>query len=65
MPVIEYFAYTGPNRRSDMPVVEITLNFRPGNVPGFPQHESEIRDLLISGGILTPNEAVPGAGLAC
>ncbi|MGB5489180.1 MAG: hypothetical protein WBN06_17445, partial [Lysobacterales bacterium] len=63
MPVIEYFAYTGPNRRSDMPVVEITLNFRPGNVPGFPQHESEIRDLLISGGILTPNEAFPEQAL--
>ena len=59
MPVIEYFAYTGPNRRSDKPVVEVTLNFRPGDVTGFPQHVSEIRDLLISGGILSADEVFP------
>ena len=63
MPAIEYFAYTGPNRRSDMTVVEITLNFGPADVSGFPRHVSEIRDLLVSGGILTANEVFPEQAL--
>ena len=59
MPAIEYFPYKGPNRRSDLPVVEILLNFGPADAKGFPGSESEIRDLLISGGILSPHEIFP------
>jgi UDP-N-acetylmuramyl tripeptide synthase len=57
MPVIEYFPYKGPNRRSDLTVVEILLKFGPGDARGFPQRVSDIGDLLIEGGILTPDEA--------
>ena len=59
MPVIEYFPYKGPNRRYDLPVVEILLKFGPGDDNAFPRSESEIRDLLISGGILTSDEVFP------
>ena len=59
MPVIEYFPYKGPNRRSDVPVVEVLLNFEPGNDSGFPRQVSDIRDLLIKGGILTLEEVFP------
>lgn len=59
MPAIEYFPYKGPNRRSDKPVVEILLKFTPADANGFPRHVSEIRDLLISAGILAPMEVFP------
>ncbi len=59
MPVIEYFPYKGPNRRYDLPVVEILLKFGPADDNAFPRSESEIRDLLFSGGILTPDEVFP------
>ena len=63
MPKIDYFPYLGPNRRSDKTVVEITLNFTPDDQHGFPQHSSEIRDLLISGGVLDADEAFPEQAL--
>jgi UDP-N-acetylmuramyl tripeptide synthase len=63
MPAIQYFPYTGPNRRSDLPVVEILLKFGPVDLKGFPHNESEIRDLLISGGILGADEVFPGQPL--
>lgn len=59
MPVIEYFPYKGPNRRSDLPVVEILLKFGPADARGFPRDESEVRDLLVKGGILDPDEVYP------
>jgi UDP-N-acetylmuramyl tripeptide synthase len=59
MPVIEYFPYKGPNRRYDLPVVEILLKFGPADDNAFPRSESEIRDLLISGGILNSDEVFP------
>lgn len=59
MPAIEWFAYTGPNRRTDTTVVEITLNFKPADRHGFPQRSGEIRDLLIRGGVITPEECFP------
>jgi len=63
MPVIEYFPYSGPNRRSDITVVEIMLKFAPDEQQGFPQHASEIKQLLIDGGILTAEEAFPEQAL--
>ena len=59
MPAIEYFPYGGPNRRSDRPVVEILLKFKPGEVDGMPRQVADINDLLISAGILTPGEVFP------
>ncbi|NOR20174.1 MAG: hypothetical protein GQ538_08830 [Xanthomonadales bacterium] len=70
MPVIEYFPYFGPNRRSDKPVVEITLNTVPGDNQCSPQNLSRIKALLESGGVLKPGEqfpeqALPAESLAC
>jgi hypothetical protein len=63
MPVIEYFPYLGPNRRSDKTVVEIILDFGPDEEHDFPQHASEIRDLLVAGGILAAEENFPAQDL--
>lgn len=59
MPVIEYFPFKGPNRRSDLPVVEILLKFGPADTHGSPQRVSEVRGLLIEAGILMPDEVFP------
>jgi len=69
MPGIAWFAYCFPNRRVDRPVVEITVKFGPGDQRSFPQHISEIKDVLISGGILTakdnfPDQALPDERMA-
>ena len=59
MPIIEYFAYRGPNRRTDTPVVEILLKFGPADDTGFPRRVSDIRELLIRGGIIAADEVFP------
>lgn len=59
MPAIEFFPYNGPNRRSDLPVVEVLLKFRPADTSAFPRQISDIRNLLIEGGILTREEVFP------
>jgi UDP-N-acetylmuramyl tripeptide synthase len=59
VPDIDYYPYLGPNRRSDKTVVEITLDFESSEHAGFPRHSSEIRDLLVGGGVLTSDEAFP------
>jgi UDP-N-acetylmuramyl tripeptide synthase len=59
MPNIEYFPYMGPNRRSDKPVVEVTLEFSPDEQFEFPGKSSEIRQILIDAGILTPEDIFP------
>ena len=63
MPFIEYFPYRGPNRRLDTQVVEILLKFGPSDDGGFPRRVAEVRDLLISGGILAPDELFPQQAL--
>jgi UDP-N-acetylmuramyl tripeptide synthase len=59
MPDIHWFATCFPSRRSDKPVVEISLKFGPHDQEPFPQQLSKIKELLISGGILTPDEKFP------
>ena len=59
MPEIVYFPYLGPNRRSDKTVVEITLDFAPDDQNSFPQHSTEIRELLVGGGVLDAGEKFP------
>lgn len=59
MPVTQWFAYCGPNRRSDKTVVEVTLKYRPADRHGFPQQSSDIRDLLVREGILGQDETFP------
>lgn len=63
MPEIDYFPYLGPNRRSDKTVVEITLDFACDEQISFPQHSSEIRDLLLAGGVISANDEFPGQSL--
>jgi len=59
MPAIEWFAYCFPNRRTDKTVVEITLKFTPVDQHGFPQRATEIKDILVSSGVLTEDEVFP------
>ncbi len=59
MPAIEWFAYCFPNRRTDKTVVEITLKFTPADQHGFPQRATEIKDILVSSGVLTEDEVFP------
>ena len=63
MPEIDWFATCFPGRRSNKPVVEITLKFGPQEQEPFPQHLSKIKGLLISGRILTPDENFPDQAL--
>ena len=63
MPDIMYFPYFGPNRRSDKPVVEIRIDFDADDEHGFPQRLSDIRQLLLKGGILTAQERFPEQAL--
>jgi UDP-N-acetylmuramyl tripeptide synthase len=63
MPVVEWFAYCFPNRRTDKPVVEITLKFKPADQHVFPKHSSEIKDILVSNGILKTDECFPEQAL--
>ena len=63
MPAIEWFAYCFPNRRSDRPVVEVMLDFKPADRFGAPQNISEIKNVLISGGVLTADEIFPEEAL--
>ncbi len=70
MPVVQYFPYFGPNRRSDKPVIEIMLSAAPDDGQSSPQHVSGIKTLLQTGGVLTPGEcfpeqALPAEPLAC
>ena len=63
MPSIEFFATCFPSRLSDLPVVEITMQFGPDDQHDFPQQVAEIKELLISGGILAAGENFPDQGL--
>ena len=63
MPDIEYFAYCFSNRRTDKTVVEITLNFKPADQHGFPKHSSEIKNILVSNGILKAEDVFPERAL--
>lgn len=63
MPAIDFFAYKAANRRSDMPVVEVLLTFDSEDVDRFPRKTSQIRDLLISSGILAAGEVFPQVDL--
>lgn len=59
MPDISWFAYAWPNRRSQKTVVEITLDFKPADRQRFPQRTNQVRELLVSAAILTPDEPFP------
>ena len=53
MPQSLFFAYFGPNRRSDYRVVEIRLDFDPDELPELAQQVADARQLLIDAGIST------------
>ena len=59
MPIVEWFAYSFPNRRNDRPVVEITLRFLPADKVRYAMDVSRIQQCLENGGILKPNEVFP------
>lgn len=49
----------GPNRRTDITVVEITINFSPEGEHGFPQQSADIKDLLVKAGVLAQEDKFP------
>jgi UDP-N-acetylmuramyl tripeptide synthase len=59
MPVVKYFPYFGPNRRSDRPVVEITLNTAADDGQNPPSSVSGLKSILQSGGVLTAGDRFP------
>jgi len=63
MPAISWFAYCFPNRRTDKTVVEITLDFKPADRHGFPRRASDVKNILVSSGILTADEVFPQQAL--
>lgn len=65
MPQISYFAYLGPNRRSDLRMVEVQLGFsaEEAKVDRFGDFVDHVRRLLSLAGILTPNETFPPESL--
>jgi UDP-N-acetylmuramyl tripeptide synthase len=65
MPKIEWFATCFPGRRGDLPVVEVSIEFDGHNENSFPQHVSQIRDLLIVSGLLQAQEEFPFQKLPC
>lgn len=63
MPVLQYFPYFGPNRRSDKRVIEIKLEYGPGDGPCSSGRIKEIKDLLITGSVLSEGEYFPEQSL--
>ena len=61
MPVVKYFPYSGPNRRTDKTVVEATLSFGSREQRKFPL-ASSMRS-LIDAGILAADETFPESSL--
>lgn len=59
MPRSLFFPYFGPNRRSDLRVVEIRLDFGPDDVGGFPQQVSDIRQILLGAGVIDAEDKFP------
>jgi len=59
MPVLHYFPYLGPNRRSDKLVIEIKLEYGPDDGPCSVERVGEFRKLLIDGKVLSEGEQFP------
>jgi hypothetical protein len=59
MPQSLFFPYFGPNRRSDLRVIEIRLDFGPDDVGGFPQQVSDIRQILLGAGVIDDEDRFP------
>lgn len=61
MAKIVYFAYFGPNRHSDLRLVEAQLDFGAGQLDekGFDGFVKHVRDLLLAAGILAPGDVFP------
>jgi hypothetical protein len=61
MPVVKYFPYFGPNRRSDKPLVEVMLTTESenGQRTPIPPSISDIRKCLQSEGVLVADETFP------
>ena len=61
MPQIVYFAYLGPNRRSDLRLVEARLDFtvEQAREEGFESFANHIQHLLVVSEVLVPGEVFP------
>lgn len=63
MPAIKWFAYNFPNRRVEMPVVEIRLNFSSEDRFDPVLHTPLIKKILVDSGILAGDEVFPRQAL--
>lgn len=59
MPNVDYFAFLGPNRRSDKRLVEIAVDALAGEKYSSEQNKTRMRELLTAGGILEADEKFP------
>lgn len=60
MPKILFFPYFGPNRRSDLRVVEVMLDFDPNETEINPQEIDDVRQSLLAAGIESNETNFPG-----
>ncbi len=63
MPEILFFPYYGPNRHSEKRVVEFRLDFNREDISAFLLQVSDIRQILIEGGVLNKGERFPEQAL--
>jgi UDP-N-acetylmuramyl tripeptide synthase len=59
MPIVQYFAYLGPNRRSDKRLVEVAVDAVPGEQYAPLQNKTMMKELLVAGGVLKADEKYP------
>lgn len=66
MPQISYFAYLGPNRRSDLRLVEARLDFTTQETSsgGLENLVAQMSNSLVAGGVLAPGDMFPSEPLA-
>jgi len=63
MPAIRWFAYPCPNRRTDTPVVEITLEFSADDQHNRSRHTRFVKKILVNSGIINKDEVFPNVAL--
>jgi UDP-N-acetylmuramyl tripeptide synthase len=63
MPAIRWFAYNFPNRRSEKPVIEVTLDFTPADRHDQSRLRQLVHNVLLSSGILEEHEVFPAQTL--
>ena len=61
MPEFVFFPFYGPNRRSELPVIELRLRFSDAEVGGFPDTSGAIVQALKAANVLDQMDTLPAA----